>query len=198
MRIAQLPGSRPVPEWSPEIVVEEPLARQLLAAQFPGLELASMRSQVRAGTTRHGSSTNAGSSASPGARSHWTASPGSSRAARARAAAAPADPAAGLRRPAEPGVSVALLRRALVPGGELAEARLDDDGRAGLARPLGRFLRALHEAEIPVELPVDPISRADMRVRAPRARERLAELGYAVQGPTTCLPPESSCRRRSG
>lgn len=32
-----------MPEWSPEIVVEEPLARQLLAAQFPGLELASMR-----------------------------------------------------------------------------------------------------------------------------------------------------------
>jgi aminoglycoside phosphotransferase (APT) family kinase protein len=67
----------------------------------------------------------------------------------------------------------------VVPGCELAEANLSDDARASLARPLGRFLRALHAAELPVELPVDPISRADMRVRVPRARERLAELEYA-------------------
>ena len=67
----------------------------------------------------------------------------------------------------------------VVPGRELAEARLSDDARSALARPLGRFLRALHAAEIPVELPVDPISRADMGFRVPRARERLAELGYS-------------------
>ena len=32
-----------VPEWSPEIVVDEPLARRLLRTQFPELELASLR-----------------------------------------------------------------------------------------------------------------------------------------------------------
>jgi aminoglycoside phosphotransferase (APT) family kinase protein len=70
----------------------------------------------------------------------------------------------------------------LVPGRELAEAALDERAHAALARPLGRFLRALHGAEIPVALPVDPISRADMRVRVPRARERLAELGDVAPG----------------
>ena len=187
-----------MPEWSPEIVVEEPLARQLLAAQFPGLEVASMR---LAGEGWDNTAWLVDE--------RWLfrfprreiALDGIARelarAARARAAATPADPAAGLRRPAEPGVSVALLRRAPGSGRELAEARLDDDGRAALARPLGRFLRALHEAEIPVELPVDPISRADMRVRVPRARERLAELGYAPPGADDVLaagielpPPE--------
>ncbi len=57
-----------------------------------------------------------------------------------------------------------------IPGSE--PLGLTDDERAVLARPLGRALRALHATEI-LELPVDPIGRADMRVRIPRTRDAL-------------------------
>lgn len=63
-----------------------------------------------------------------------------------------------------------------LPGRELAEAGLDDHGRAALGRPLGEFLRALHGARLDAELPLDPFGRANMTVRVPRTRERLAEL----------------------
>jgi aminoglycoside phosphotransferase (APT) family kinase protein len=71
-----------------------------------------------------------------------------------------------------------------VPGREPADAALDDEARAALARRLGAFLRALHGPEALAaaggNLPVDPIWRADMRRRVPMARERLAELGFEV------------------
>jgi aminoglycoside phosphotransferase (APT) family kinase protein len=63
-----------------------------------------------------------------------------------------------------------------LPGRELAEAALDDPGRTALARPLGVFLRALHHARLDADLPRDPVGRANMTVRVPRTRERLAEL----------------------
>jgi aminoglycoside phosphotransferase (APT) family kinase protein len=63
-----------------------------------------------------------------------------------------------------------------LPGRELADAELDADGRVALGRPLGEFLRALHSVELDVELPVDPVRRADMTFRVPKTRERLAEL----------------------
>jgi aminoglycoside phosphotransferase (APT) family kinase protein len=61
-------------------------------------------------------------------------------------------------------------------GRELAEAALDDGGRAALARPLGEFLRTLHRTRLDADLPLDPVRRADMTFRVPRTRERLAEL----------------------
>lgn len=64
-----------------------------------------------------------------------------------------------------------------LPGRELADARLDEDGRARLAAPLAHFLRTLHSLELDCELPVDPVRRADMEYRVPRTRERLEELG---------------------
>jgi aminoglycoside phosphotransferase (APT) family kinase protein len=63
-----------------------------------------------------------------------------------------------------------------LPGRELAEAALDDPGRAALARPLGEFLRALHRTRLDADLPLDPVRRADMTFRVPKTRERLAEL----------------------
>lgn len=63
-----------------------------------------------------------------------------------------------------------------LPGRELAEAVMDDSGRAALARPLGEFLRALHDTRLGCELPLDPVRRADMSLRVPKTRERLAEL----------------------
>jgi aminoglycoside phosphotransferase (APT) family kinase protein len=65
-----------------------------------------------------------------------------------------------------------------LPGRELTEAELDDDGRVALAQPLAEFLRTLHGTELDAELPVDPVRRADMTFRVPKTRERLAELEH--------------------
>jgi aminoglycoside phosphotransferase (APT) family kinase protein len=64
----------------------------------------------------------------------------------------------------------------LIEGKEPADAHLDDGGRIRLARPLGAFLRELHSVSGFGSLPEDPMGRADMAKRAPRAREALAEL----------------------
>jgi aminoglycoside phosphotransferase (APT) family kinase protein len=76
-----------------------------------------------------------------------------------------------------------------LPGREVVAAGLDDAARAQLARPLGRFLRKLHghgaAAVAGVDLPLDPMGRGDPGVRVPRARERLAELErLGVQTPS--------------
>ena len=63
-----------------------------------------------------------------------------------------------------------------LPGGELADAPLDDEARIGIGRPLGEFLRALHSLEIDGGLPVDPVRRADMSFRVPKTRERFQQL----------------------
>ena len=63
-----------------------------------------------------------------------------------------------------------------LPGRELAGAGLDDEALIGLARPLAEFLRALHSSDLEAELPRDPIGRADMTVRVPRAIEFLDEV----------------------
>jgi len=169
-----------VPEWSPEIVVDEALARRLLRIQFPELELASLR-LVGEGWDNTAWLVD----------ERWVfrfprreiALDGIGRELRVLPLLAPLLPL-----PIPQPVFVGRPSSAFpwpffggpaVPGHELAEASLSDEARAPLARSLGRFLRALHAAEVPVELPVDPISRADMRIRVPGARDRLAEVGYA-------------------
>jgi aminoglycoside phosphotransferase (APT) family kinase protein len=171
-----------VPEWSPEIVVDEPLARVLLRAQFPDLELVSLR---LAGEGWDNTAWLVDE--------RWLfrfprrkiALDGVGRELRVLPALAPLLPLpvpqpVFVGRPA-PEFPWPFFGGPVVPGRELAESELDDDVRAELARPLGRFLRALHGAELAIELPRDPVSRADMRFRVPRARERLAELGVADQ-----------------
>ena len=73
-----------------------------------------------------------------------------------------------------------------LPGREAVVAQLDDGERARLAQPLGRFLRALHDrgeaAVSGIDLPHDPLGRGDPRVRVPRGRERLAQLEQAGLG----------------
>jgi aminoglycoside phosphotransferase (APT) family kinase protein len=68
----------------------------------------------------------------------------------------------------------------LIPGGEAAERRLGEDELHAVARPLGAFLRALHDPQLAARfgprLPLDANRRADMAFRAPMADERLAEL----------------------
>jgi aminoglycoside phosphotransferase (APT) family kinase protein len=66
-----------------------------------------------------------------------------------------------------------------LPGRELADAELDDEARRSLARPLADFLRALHDVDLGADVPVDPVRRADMAVRVPRAREFLGQVETA-------------------
>lgn len=60
------------------------------------------------------------------------------------------------------------------------DGSMGDDVRGALARPLARVLRALHAdatlAAVGDGLPVDPMGRADMQVRVPRARATLAAI----------------------
>ncbi len=70
----------------------------------------------------------------------------------------------------------------LLPGSELAEIGADDDLRARHGRELGRFLRALHDVDPATAtaggglLPVDPVRRADMPFRVARTEEGLERL----------------------
>ena len=59
---------------------------------------------------------------------------------------------------------------------------LVDEVRRRLARPLARFLRALHASEL-LELPVDPQRRSDMSVRVPRTRQALAAIADLWEPP---------------
>ena len=67
----------------------------------------------------------------------------------------------------------------LLPGCELAEAGLDDEGRLEVALELAVFLRTLHGVELDEPLPVDANRRADMPHRVELVRRQLDELGEA-------------------
>jgi aminoglycoside phosphotransferase (APT) family kinase protein len=93
-------------------------------------------------------------------------------------------------------------------GREVADAAMTDEGRAGLARPLALFLRALHEIDPrrvgAEDLPVDPMGRANMAIRVPRAAEALADadalglwspppaIGPLLEAAATLPPPDGS------
>jgi len=64
----------------------------------------------------------------------------------------------------------------LLPGQEISEAGLDGDGRLAVALQLAEFLRTLHAVELEEPLPLDVNHRADMRRRVPLAREVLGEV----------------------
>jgi aminoglycoside phosphotransferase (APT) family kinase protein len=70
-----------------------------------------------------------------------------------------------------------------IPGLEPADSALDDEDLAGLGAQLGRFLRALHDVELDLELRVDPIRRADMPFRVARLREKLGAVSSIWQPP---------------
>ena len=74
-----------------------------------------------------------------------------------------------------------------LPGLEVAEAGLDDGDRVSLARPLAAALRALHSEDVlgavGDSLPADPLGRADMRLRVPRTRNALEAIADVWQRP---------------
>jgi aminoglycoside phosphotransferase (APT) family kinase protein len=64
----------------------------------------------------------------------------------------------------------------LLPGEEAGSAELDDGQRRVVALELARFLRALHAVEPDEQLPRDPNGREDMAKRSLLAREELGQL----------------------
>ena len=73
----------------------------------------------------------------------------------------------------------------LLPGKELSEAALDDEGRLEVALELAEFLRSLHAIELDEPLPVDANGRADTTLRVPSARKTLDEISAIWPVPTT-------------
>ena len=69
---------------------------------------------------------------------------------------------------------------AFLPGRELGEGSVPEDGRGQIAADLGRFLRCLHDLDsatnLAVQLPHDPMERADASFRAGKATLALHNL----------------------
>jgi aminoglycoside phosphotransferase (APT) family kinase protein len=65
-----------------------------------------------------------------------------------------------------------------IEGRELPDAALSHDARCALGRPLGRFLRGLHDARVSAELPYDPMGRASMSTRVPTTLDALVRIDH--------------------
>ncbi len=161
-----------MPVWSAEITVDEPLARGLIADQFPEVALEST-ALLGVGWDNTAWLVD----------DRWVfrfprravAIPGFERELAALPQLAPRLPLpipdpVFVGRPADE-FPWPWFGAAQVPGRE--PLGLDEATRAAFAEPLGRFLRALHEAPLSDGLPHDPMGRADMAVRVPKTLEQL-------------------------
>jgi aminoglycoside phosphotransferase (APT) family kinase protein len=170
-----------MPEWDPEIEVDEERARALIDAQFPELRDTSIR-EVAAGwdnvvhlvDERWAFRFPRRAIAVPGVQREIEVLP---RLAAHLTLAIPNPRFVGV--PSD-GYPWPWFGAAYLPGVELADAELPDEGRVELGRALGGFLRALHRPALARlvgrELPVDPMRRADMGYRIPHARRRLDQV----------------------
>ena len=178
-----------MPEWDPDVVIDEALVRALIAEQFPQLDAHSVR-LLGEGFDN----------------SVWLVDKEWAFRFPRRAIAVPlvARELSVLSRlasllpipiptPAFVGTESELFARPFfghrrLAGVEAADASLTDADRARLGRGLGRFLRTLHAPEtkevvdIDRSLPVDPNRRAEMPYRVSMTRERLAALADLSPG----------------
>jgi aminoglycoside phosphotransferase (APT) family kinase protein len=172
-----------VPQWQPEIVVDEGLAGLLVAEQFPQFRGAPVNLLGRGWDyTAHRVAGDwvfrfpRREIVLPGMANEIAVVP---RLARALPVQVPAAEQAGVPSGEFPWP---FFGARFIYGREAADSALDDDARGTLARPLARTLRVLHSRDVlesvGSELPDDPIGRGDMAKRVPAARDRLAELGW--------------------
>ena len=193
-----LPGVTLQEEWTPEVVVDAGWARRLIGAQFPELELESLRplgegwdSTVWLVDERWVFRFPRRAAVIPGFERELAVLP---RLAGLLPLPVPTPMFRG--RPAD-GFPWPFAGAALVPGREVAGVDLTDAERIREALPLALFLRALHALEPEdvgadrAHVPVDPNGRADMAMRVGRTVDRLAEaerLGCGVPQPVAGSP----------
>ena len=163
-------------EWSPEVVVDEALARRLIREQFPDVAVDSLRLLGAGWDTTVWLVDDAWAFRFPrksfpiaGLRNEIAYLP---KLAPLLPLPIPVPTLVG--EPTEE-FGWPFYGAPFLPGRELAEAELSEEARLELARPLGGFLRTLHGLELDAELPVDPVRRADMAHRVPSTRKRLDE-----------------------
>ena len=166
-----------MPEWDAEVAVDDTLVRALLADQFPQLDTASARLLGEGWDNSVWVVEEAWAFRFP---RRGIAIPGVERELAVLPLLAPLLPVP-IPEPRFVGVPSELFGwpffgAPLLAGLEPADADLDDEAREELGAGLGRFLRVLHDVDLGVDLPVDPIRRADMPFRVSRTRERLASL----------------------
>jgi aminoglycoside phosphotransferase (APT) family kinase protein len=168
-----------VPTWTAELVVDEELARRLLA-RFPELELKSLRPFAEGWDYTIWLVDETWTFRFP---RRQIAVPGVVREIAVLPELAPLLPV-----PIPEPVFVGppseefpwpFFGSALLPGRELGEAALGDDARIEVGRELAQFLRRLHGAEVAYSLPADANRRAEMSARVPKTREQLAEVEAA-------------------
>jgi aminoglycoside phosphotransferase (APT) family kinase protein len=162
--------------WTAELVVNEELARRLLA-QFPELEIESLRPFAEGWdytiwlvNERWTFRFPRREIAVPGVRREIAVLP-----ELAPLLPIPVPEPVFVGEPSD-GFPWPFFGSELLPGRELGEAALDDSARVEIGRSLARFLRRLHDAEVVYELPADGNRRADMSERVPKTREQLGEL----------------------
>jgi|SRR5215217_921475 len=163
-----------MPEWAPEVTVDEAFARRLIAGQFPDVPLESLRLLGEGWDNTVWLVDEQWVFRFP---RRTLAIPGVEREIAALAALAPRLPLpvpapVFVGEPAD-GFPWPFFGARFLPGRE--PLGLSAAERAGLARPFGELLRALHDADVP-DLPADPFGRADMAIRVPKTREQFAAL----------------------
>lgn len=177
-----------MPEWDPEVEIDDALVRALLAEQFPELDAASARLLGEGWDY-----------------SVWVLEerwafrfprrdvvvPGLERELAVLPRIAPLLPVpipvpTFLGQPSD-SFPWPFFGAPFLPGREPADAGLTDVDRVELGAELGRFLRVLHDAAIEVDLPVDPIRRADMPFRVSRLREKLEATPSVWRAPREVL-----------
>jgi len=164
-------------EWSPEVVVDEALARRLIRGQFPEVEAASLRLLGEGWDTTVWLVDETWAFRFP--RKAFAIAGLENEIAYLPTIAARLPlpiPVPTLIGQATDQYAWPFYGAPFLPGRELADVAPDDGDRVRLARPLAEFLRALHSLDLDTELPADPVRRADMAYRVPATRKRLAEV----------------------
>jgi len=189
-----------VPVWTPDLAVDEPLVRELLA-QFPELDGASLRrlatgwdNSVWVVAERYAFRIPHREVAIPGVERELAVLP-----ELAPRLPLPVPQPVFVGTPAD-GYPWPFFGAELLPGEEAGSAELDDDQRLEVALELARFLRALHAVEADAGLPHDPNGREDMAKRSLLARQELEQLerlgvwrapaeAEELLATAECLPP---------
>lgn len=165
-----------MPDWTPELVVDEELGRRLLA-RFPELELESLRPlaegwdyTILVVNERWAFRFPRRAIVVPGTRREIAVLP-----ELAPLLPVPVPVPLFVGEPSDD-FPWPFFGSELLPGRELGEAGLDAPDRVEIGRALARFLRRLHDTEVGYELPPDANKRADMNVRVPKTREQIDDV----------------------